>query len=294
MNQKKSDPRIQGRLFLVGCPRSGTTFLQSFLAAHPAIESFPESHFFRRLIVPGTRRKTLGLSAPGTRQQMLLFLSKIDRHDLEDLIPRYGIFSHQFTQAFINLLDTITLEADKSYWLEKTPGHVERVDYIEKKVGRVKFVHILRKAEDVIASLYEVSHRYPERWSGQWTIDRCIQRWLDTVQKTLQCVDKPNHHVVIYEGLISEPEPILKKVFNFIQVDFSPDILADRKTVVNQIVSSNEPWKGDVSRDNFHPGARKFLRIFDVDQQAYIRQKVSQLSHEVEKLSLNHSATGVF
>ncbi|MGC1525664.1 MAG: sulfotransferase, partial [Phormidesmis sp.] len=34
------------RLFLVGCARSGTTLLQSLLASHPGVASFPESNFF--------------------------------------------------------------------------------------------------------------------------------------------------------------------------------------------------------------------------------------------------------
>ncbi|MGL6135938.1 MAG: sulfotransferase, partial [Planktothrix sp.] len=42
--------RPHPRLFLVGCPRSGTTLLQSLLAAHSQIASFPESQFFRCLL----------------------------------------------------------------------------------------------------------------------------------------------------------------------------------------------------------------------------------------------------
>ncbi|NJL67494.1 MAG: sulfotransferase [Microcoleus sp. SM1_3_4] len=38
------------RIFLVGCPRSGTTILQSLLASHPEIISFPESKFFHYLL----------------------------------------------------------------------------------------------------------------------------------------------------------------------------------------------------------------------------------------------------
>ena len=33
-------------IFLVGCPRSGTTLLQSLIAAHPLVTSFSESNFF--------------------------------------------------------------------------------------------------------------------------------------------------------------------------------------------------------------------------------------------------------
>ncbi len=37
-------------IFLVGCPRSGTTLLQALLASHPAIRSFPESHYLRHIV----------------------------------------------------------------------------------------------------------------------------------------------------------------------------------------------------------------------------------------------------
>src|SRR5687768_3975926 len=35
-----------GRIFVVGCPRSGTTLVQSLLAAHSKIVTFTESHLF--------------------------------------------------------------------------------------------------------------------------------------------------------------------------------------------------------------------------------------------------------
>ena len=38
--------RVEGRIFLVGVPRSGTTLLQALLAAHEQVTSFTESHFF--------------------------------------------------------------------------------------------------------------------------------------------------------------------------------------------------------------------------------------------------------
>ena len=40
--------RIDRRIFVVGVPRSGTTLVQSLLAAHSQVTSFTESHFFSR------------------------------------------------------------------------------------------------------------------------------------------------------------------------------------------------------------------------------------------------------
>jgi hypothetical protein len=41
-------PAAIQRVFLLGCPRSGTTFLQAALSGHPAIASIPETAFFER------------------------------------------------------------------------------------------------------------------------------------------------------------------------------------------------------------------------------------------------------
>ena len=40
-------PEITKRIFLIGCPRSGTTIAQVMLAGHPEILSFPETQFFK-------------------------------------------------------------------------------------------------------------------------------------------------------------------------------------------------------------------------------------------------------
>ena len=47
--------RGKNMVFLVGCPRSGTTWLQKLLASHPRIRSGEESHFFSLYVGPQLR-----------------------------------------------------------------------------------------------------------------------------------------------------------------------------------------------------------------------------------------------
>jgi len=42
-------------VFLVGCPRRGTTWLQRLLACHPAVRTGQESHVFEVHIAPQLR-----------------------------------------------------------------------------------------------------------------------------------------------------------------------------------------------------------------------------------------------
>ena len=41
-------------VFIVGCPRSGTTLLKRLVDAHPAIASPPETHWITRFYKRGT------------------------------------------------------------------------------------------------------------------------------------------------------------------------------------------------------------------------------------------------
>src|SRR5271165_5902703 len=82
---------MAGRLFIVGCARSGTTLLQSLLAAHPTVLSFPETVVFSHLLsefVPGETRKI----TPHRRTQLsyrrvTALLDVLGRRDLEQILP---------------------------------------------------------------------------------------------------------------------------------------------------------------------------------------------------------------
>jgi hypothetical protein len=44
-------------VFLIGCPRSGTTWLQRLLASHPQVRTVQETFLFPRYISPQLRGK---------------------------------------------------------------------------------------------------------------------------------------------------------------------------------------------------------------------------------------------
>ena len=50
MNDLETRPstQIESRILVVGVPRSGTTLVQSLLAAHSQVASWTESHLFAR------------------------------------------------------------------------------------------------------------------------------------------------------------------------------------------------------------------------------------------------------
>jgi hypothetical protein len=271
---------LKKRIFLVGCPRSGTTLLQSLLTAHPQITSFPESHFFRYLVPYDLKRYWLGIAPEKARTRFKAFLKEIDREDLVSYLSDFPIFQYQYIQAFLRILDTITQEQEKSIWIEKTPGHVRNIDYIKKHIQEAKFIHIVRNGPDVVASLYEVTHKYPEIWRGAWNIDRCITQWIEDVQISLNYQNQADHILVQYEHLVENPRLIIKKITDFLDVSFDEIILEKYMTKTQNIVLENEPWKMSVGDTIKNRNGQKFASLFDLKQQSYILEQLTEVMHE--------------
>lgn len=303
---------IKSRLFLVGCPRSGTTLLQTLLAAHPQIASFPETQFFldltqqleRRLFgqppltlqdrlenLISDCRVGLGIASPNFRLRVNKFIDTIDRSEFRKTFPWRGRWMKQKTQAFIEILDTLALEQQKSYWLEKSPHHLNYIDIIEKYVPDPKFIHLVRNGEDVIASMYEAVNTYAN-WGERYhhSLDACIQQWIWSIQLTQNQLHKPNHKRVSYETLVANPQAVLQDLAAFIGIDYHETMLQGYQTVAKQVVLDNESWKSQVYQPIHNANSRKFYQVFDEPQQDYVRERLSVVNYPqwVEK-----SADGV-
>lgn len=271
---------IKERIFLVGCPRSGTTLLQSFIAAHSQITSFPESKFFQRSIYPHTIRSRLGIASARARVNFERFLTDINHEDKKAFLPRNAIFIAQYAKAFVEALDTITVQENKCCWLEKTPAHLQRIKYIEKFVPQSKFIHIIRNGEDVVASLYDVTHKFPKTWNGSWNIDKCIQRWLTDVEISSTHSHKPNHLLVRYDSLVENSQLILEEICDFLQLPFETAMLEDRAKVVKRLIRDNERWKKSVGQIVSNNKSEKFNLLFDELTQQQITNRVKAINVE--------------
>ncbi|HAG85071.1 MAG TPA: sulfotransferase [Cyanobacteria bacterium UBA12227] len=272
---------VKQRLFLVGCPRSGTTLLQSLLAAHPQIVSFPESKFFQYL-VPTYEPRRLASRIIASRQLKPrleeFFKNEIGRPELIKYLPKFPLM-REHTRKFIKILDSLAQEQGKSIWLEKTPEHIQHIDYIEKFVPRVRFIHILRNSLDTVASMYEVTRKYPSKyWREGWSIDFCLERWISAAEITRQHLHKSNHILVRYEQLVENPQSELEKLCQFIGIEFDKKMLQDYRIAAKQVSLEIEPWKAAVSEAIYKAKSQKFYEVFDESQQRYIVERLSEVN----------------
>jgi len=279
---------IRERIFLVGCPRSGTTLLQSVVASHPEVASFPESHFFAKLL---EKRKLwerkLDLNSKEIHKCIDDFLAEVNHKELKNIFPKHYAFAFQFANSFKEVLDILAEMQDKEMWLEKTPRHLHYISEIERWINEAKFIHVIRQGQDVVASMYEVTNKYPELWSGTRSIEKCINRWINDIDISRKYIHQSNHIIISYEQITDDYESVLKILGKFIGTSFDPNILRGRELSTRNIVLKNEPWKESVNQPIRSKKSEKFYQVFSQDEQKIILDKISDVNTEIFSEMLN-------
>ncbi len=271
---------MAGRLFVVGCARSGTTLLQSLLAAHPAVLSFPETAVFSHLlspVVPGqTRQITVHRRTQLCYRQATALLNGVARRDLEQLLPIRSQSIRQFVDGFVAMLDRLTLDKGKSWWVEKTPGNICFVPEILALVPGAKFIAIVRDGRQNVAALYDMGRKYPD-WAAYRNLDLAIEAWNSSARYAHLLRNMPEVRIIRLEGLLSDTEAVVKEVCQFLGLPFTRDMIDCRAQAAGAVITAREPWKADVLTPLRSAGEDKFERLFDGGQKAYIEARLEKI-----------------
>ncbi|MEM1168443.1 MAG: sulfotransferase [Cyanobacteria bacterium P01_H01_bin.35] len=269
----------QKPVFVVGCSRSGTTLLQSLLATHSQIVSFPESKLFLYLVPETPSRRIFGIASRRVRSRLKeFFRSELKQPEVMLQFSPTTLFISQYVNKFVAVMDSLTKQMGKSLWLEKTPEHIFYVENIEKFIPGAKFIHIIRNGEDVVASMYELAQKYPKFWADKSNIDVCIDKWMRAVAASHKHLHKPNHVMVRYEDLVENSQNQLVKLCNFMDVEFEENMLQSYHETASSVTLQREYWKENVYRKIEKPSSPKFERLFDESQRQYILERVTPMN----------------
>jgi sulfotransferase family protein len=145
-------------VFLVGCPRSGTTLLRRICDAHPELAVIHQTRW-----IPRTFELRRGLTPEGfitpkllehLRDPRRLRRLEIEGSELERLFRDRGAVPFaSFVTAVFDLYGK--RHGDKRFVGDKTPGYVRYLPLLHELWPQAKFVHIIRDGRDVSLSVRE-------------------------------------------------------------------------------------------------------------------------------------------
>jgi hypothetical protein len=237
------------RIFVVGCPRSGTTLVQAMIARHPDVFSLRETYFFESLL--GDAQLRWGdREARSTRRwyHRAGFAQSWGRRRLRQLERTHaaqwrGPTPRRWTacvRRYAATLDEAASGAQKTHWAEKTPNHILFLDEIAKCIPDAYFVHVLRNGIDVVASVSDADTRQETRaFSGGMV--RWARRWNRAMEINLARLRDPRHYLLCIEDLIDDTETEWKMLRDFLELDPDKPLLANPGCEVAD--AHTEPWK---------------------------------------------------
>jgi len=238
-------------IFVVGSPRSGTSWIQHVLSAHPDIITTPETHLFI-----GLRDFVAGADSSGPRTGF-----------------QHCVRPEQLTEWLRSIWETVRgnlleLEPGATRVLEKTPGHVHCIDLIRSVVPGARFVHVVRDPRDVVRSLLEASTSWASTWAPG-DVEGAIEMWSSSIRSALETDLADDVITVRYEALQSGPlawEPVLRHLG--IDPAWQLDHLDERPRAGNRMVrvSSAPDALWDVPGFSYHdrePGHKRELSAFE-------------------------------
>ncbi|MEG5019236.1 MULTISPECIES: sulfotransferase [unclassified Microcoleus] len=260
------------RIFLVGSPRSGTTMLQSLLAAHPEVISFPESKFFHYLLY-----KKFAGKLPGRMEAF--FKNEINR---PELLQGFDDSQTVATKVswFVGVLDGLAAEQNKSIWLEKTPEHIYFIEDIQRFLPDAKFIHILRNSMDTIASLHEATRNSHDLWGPGWDLNHCIHRWKEAMLISHKYAKNSNHILVKYEEILDNKVKKLEKLCQFMEIEYDDKMLEFYQEKAAHL-SLNLPWHQGIDREVKSNKVHKYHKIFNDQEIRYILDKIKRVKGEI-------------
>ena len=231
-------------IFVVGCPRSGTTLVQCILSASSNAFSLPETHFFSWVL------PCLGVapSASLTIEQIRAARSALE--DEAELTLPASVWSDLERRAEVRALD-ILLAAVEHYRpapglraVEKTPRHVLHLGLIGETFPDAVFVNVVRDSIDVASSLLGVP------FESSRSILSYAQRWLESIQAARAYAATHPHrvHTLVYEALVREPEAQTRMLCDFVDLPYEASMLEEFGREARRNVGRGEAWKRDVER----------------------------------------------
>ena len=203
-------------LLLAGAPRSGTSWLQRLILAHPRCIGGQESHLlvlFDELLAE-SRRKA---SFPRPHGPLGLLTE-------EELI---GSLRHTWSTAFRSILSG---HPEAALLVEKTPDHIRHLDLANRLLPHCRIVHLVRHPADVAASLIRASREPGGRDWAPGSAEAAPRRWVECTEAAIQSeatFGATRFKTLRYEDLRSDPERPLGALFAFAGLETAPELARD-------------------------------------------------------------------
>jgi hypothetical protein len=248
-------------LFIVGCPRSGTTLLQRLLDGHAQLAITPETHWIPRWFHD---RQGKGITADGrVSKKLLRKLSSHPRFAELGVTPRKHHFRVEgagrvsYARFVSSLFDLYGEQQGKPLVGDKTPGYAREIATLHALWPEAMFVHLIRDGRDVALSI--LSWERARGWKpGEgaarfrtWAEDPLLTAalwWEWHVRMAREAGSRLGaalYQEVRYEALVDHPVAVCREVCDFLGIAGDDALVRnyEERARSNSSQAHKHPWR---------------------------------------------------
>jgi hypothetical protein len=276
-----SDIDSAAPIFVVGCPRSGTTMLRDLLRSHPRLTFPPESYFIPPFYRAYGDPRNAGEARRLARRILQLRWVRtrgvpLDAESFADC--------RSFREVVCRLYEAWARQENKLRWGDKTPHYAAEIPLLAKLFPGARILHIRRDGRDVAMSW--IRGRF-----GPCNIYTAARLWMWYVNRARRAgaaLPRETYLELSYEELVQQPREVMRRVCDFIGEPFDDAVLrrsglprdplnpfAITHTMGAEIVSANcAKWKTQMpARDRvlFESVAGNLLETLGYETEGRVR-----------------------
>ncbi|WP_196761521.1 non-ribosomal peptide synthase/polyketide synthase [Pseudoalteromonas luteoviolacea] len=246
-------------VFVLSPPRSGSTLLRAMLAGSPDLSSPPELELLSFNSLRERKQHFAALKGEFRLEGVIRFLMAINNCSMEEAVSTMEALEAQnmSTKEFYGFLQSniegkVLVDKTASYALD-----LETLKRAEEDFEGAKYIHLVRHPYGMINSFKEVKisqllfpydHDYSEIELGELVWALCHQNIL----KFLENVSSDRHHLVTFEELVSEPERVTRELCEFLNIEFTPQMLEPTKDAKGKMTDAIHPLSKMLGDVKFH------------------------------------------
>jgi sulfotransferase family protein len=246
-------------VFIVGCPRSGTTLLQRMVDAHHQVAITKESQWFDKRWITEWFEEGKGLTQDRRVTQQLIFRMlehpkfrrlKMSRERFMRLAPKGQQVDYA---AFVtSIFDHYGKKKGKPLVGNKTPAYVQKLDLLHKLWPETRFVHLIRDGRDVCLSVAKWSKgpiiREHFATSKDDPVSTAAFWWESYVRRGREAgraLGPELYYEVRYESLVARPVATCMALCAFLRVPYDDAMLRfhEGRTMSDPTLDAKDAWR---------------------------------------------------
>ena len=259
----------QRPVFICGVPRSGTTLMQGLLNGHESLCSLPSEGSFLTSLRPRLRAMearealawltrewvarlininsgphwVLGRSSRGSHPYAIFARTLLGWESLMKQNAATGGSCHLHTAVVLAFWSVHDEHKGATQWVDKTPTNEFHAAELAQNYPKARFIHMMRDPRAVVASRLRLQRTLGlgDRNLRQLLVE--IRRSLTLALRNRSTLGHACYLWVHYERLVASPEPVMRQVAEFLQLDYTTAMC--HPVAHGDVAVANTSFEGD-------------------------------------------------